>query len=460
MATIDLIIVAVYILGMFIFAIKLGMKESLDDYLVFSRQAPLLLVIFSIISTWVGIGTTVATAAAAYDTGISLGLSAACGGGLGIFAALKLAPKVKQFGDKHNAYTLADFFAVRYDNKCRTLAALLILLVYLMLTAAQFLGLSALLEVWTGLESEFLIWFTAGSTIIYTAFAGIKSDFYTDGVHFVVMCIVLFFILIPKSYFALGSFQPVLNLDARYFDPFAFGGVSFFVAALIFGCVSVFVTMEIWQRIYASETENVAKKSLVISFFVIILFYIASMYFGLTAKALDLQIESRDQTLFKLMNDLLPSGVLGIGIAGFIAVFVSTINSTIMVASATLTGDFIYPAMAKKSVDSKTKLKFARIATFICGALGLCISLILPDLVALSVNALLMLLIIAPAVVGGFYYKRPGVKSAFYSMLVGTCVLLVSLFFDSETAFVPASFASLVTYILMTFFTKKEMVHD
>ncbi|WP_319581977.1 sodium:solute symporter family protein [uncultured Pseudodesulfovibrio sp.] len=453
MINLDTLIVTLYVSGLFIFAIRLGRQQSLDDFMVMSRKAPFALVVFSIVSTWVGIGTTVATSASAYDKGISLGLSAACGGVLGIFAALKLAPKVKNFGDRHKAYTLADFFSIRYNSASRTIAAIFILSVYVMLTAAQFLGLSALLEVWTGIEANILVWFTAISTIIYTAFAGMRSDFYTDIIHFIVMAIVLFVVMLPLSYVKMGGYKPLLDLNSTYYDPFAYGGISFFIASLVFGCVSVFVTMEIWQRIYASSSLSAARNSLVVSLLIIVLFYAISTYFGLVCRALELDLASRDNALFTLMTTILPPGAFGLGLAAFIAIFISTINSTIMVAAATLSNDLIFPRLSLNNNPDR-KLSIARLSTLFCGIIGLIISLLIPNLVALSVNALLMLLIIAPAIVGGFYFERPGNTSALLSMAAGAITLFIFLFLTPETAFVPAAGVSLITYIISAIFEK------
>lgn len=453
MELLDIFVVAVYLIALFTWAIYIGMRETAEDFLILSRKAPLLLVMFSIISTWVGTGTTVATAASGYDTGISLGFTAASGGILGVLIAAWFAPKLKWFGDKFKAHTLGDFFSERYSTNSRLIASSLVLLVYILLTAAQFVGLGTLLEVWTGLQFEIIVWFAAISTIVYTAFAGIKSDFYTDVVHFFVMFLVLFIILLPITLDNIGGISQLKILPDSYFDPFAYGGVSFFIAGLIFGSGSVFVTMEVWQRIYASSTERVAQLSLYFSVFIIISFYIVSVIFGMATKIIEPNLLDRDQSIFFLMKTYLPKGILGLGLAGFMAVFISTVNSTIMVASATITKDF-YKGIIKPDVNDKKLLSVGRISTLLCGLAGVIIAFILPDIVALSVNALFMLLILIPSVVGGFFWKKSNAKAALSSVVAGGIILIIFLFIDASTAFVPAFLVSLVTFILISVFSK------
>ncbi|MCJ7602281.1 MAG: sodium:solute symporter family protein [Desulfobulbaceae bacterium] len=456
MNNIDLTIVSVYLIGLFCWAIYIGLRETVDDFLILSRRAPFTLVLFSMISTWVGSGTTIATAASGYDKGISLGLTAAVGGLIGVIAAAWFAPNLKRFGDKFSAHTLGDFFLIRYSSKSRIAASLLILLVYLLLTGAQFVGLATLLSVWAGVGFKAAVWFAAISTVIYTAFAGIKSDFYTDIVHFIVMFIVLFFILLPITLQEIGGARSLLQLPKSYFDPFAYGGKSFFIAGLIFGAGSVFVTMELWQRIYASASEKVARWSLAWAIVGIILFYVISAFFGMSAKILLPDLPNRDQALFALMNTYLPTGMLGLGIAGFMAVFISTLNSTLMVASATITKDF-YKGIFRPDSNSRELLVAGRVITFVCGMLGLAIAMALPDLIALSVNGLFMLLVLLPAVIGGFFSKRVTAKAALLSIISGVLTIVIFMSIDASIAFVPGFLVSLIIMIVVSFFSKNSL---
>lgn len=449
MKNLDLAIVVVYLVALFAWAIYIGLKETADDFLVFSRRAPVLLVAFSMIATWVGSGTTVATASSGFDTGISLGLTAASGGLLGVIVAAWFAPRLKSFGDEYGAHTIGDFFLVRYSSKARLAASFMILVIYILLSAAQFVGLATLLNVWTGVGWNIVIWFAAISTILYTAFAGIKSDFYTDIIHFLLMLIIIFVILLPVTLNEIGGFGSLQDLPQSYFDPFAYGGVAFFIAGLIFGLGGVFVTMEVWQRIYSSSTGRNARIALLVSAFFIIAFYLSSSVLGMTAKLISPDLPDRDQAIFVMMKDFLPTGILGLGVAGFMAVFISTVNSTIMVASATMTKDF-YKGLINKEVDDSRLLLVGRISTVFCGGISLAVAVVMPNLVALSVNALFLLLILVPAIVGGFFWNKANSTGAASSIVAGLLVTCVYMAIDPDVAFVPGFITSLVTFILVS----------
>jgi SSS family solute:Na+ symporter len=453
MSTIDVIIVLTYLALLFCWAIFIGMRENVEDFLVFSRRAPFLLVMFSLVSTWVGVGTTVATAASGYDKGISLGVTAACGGLVGAIVAGWFAPRLKWFGDKFGAHTIGDFYKTRFSGRTRLIAGGFILIVYTLLTAAQFVGLTVLLRVWTGYEYQLIVWFAGISTIIYTAFAGIKSDFYTDIIHFFVMCIVFFFVMLPMTFTKFHVIDGLAALPASYFDPFAYGGSAFFISGLLFGAGCMFVTMDIWQRVYASSSAKVAKWALYSSALVIVAFYLLSSFFGLVARIGAPGLDDRDKALFVVMIKCLPHGFLGLGMAAFIAAFVSTVNSMLMVLSATLTKDF-YKAEINPTASSVRLLWAGRVSTLVGGAAALGVAIIFPNLVALAVNALFMLLILVPSMLGGFFWRRATAKAASHSIIAGSAVLLCLLPWAPETAFVPAFLVALLLFLISSVFTK------
>ena len=155
-----------------------------------------------------------------------------------------------------------------------------------------------------------------------------------------------------------------------------------------------------------------------------------------------------------LWRTFLPAGILGLGLAGFMAVFISTVNSTIMVASATFTKDF-YAANSKKPVIPDEMLKIARLGTFICGVAGVGFAFLLPDNVALSVNSLLMLLILLPSVVFGFFWKCATSTAATASISAGFIFTMgFSVFIDAETAFAPGFLISLIVFVVVSRLTK------
>jgi SSS family solute:Na+ symporter len=327
-----------------------------------------------------------------------------------------------------------------------------VVLVYMLLTAGQLVAMASLLKVWVDTRLEWLLAAAALSTVVYTAFAGIKSDFYTDGVHFVVMILVFFGVLTPAVIHGGGDLGAIKRLPANYFDIFAYGGTSFFVAGIVFGIGMVFVTMEIWQRIYASSSPTAARWALISSGVVIVAFYVLSSLIGMVARALSLPVTNPDLALFVAMKQFLPSGLLGLGLAAFLAVIISTVNSLLMVVSATLTKDFYQPLVRPQASDAQM-LRAGRAITFVVGVLAFGIAVRFQSVVVLTVNSMFILLVLVPAIMGGFFWRRSTSKGCFLSIAVGVVVTLVVAVFRPNEAFVPGFLGSLLVFVIVSRFT-------
>jgi len=70
-AIIDWIIIIAYLATMLLIGFLVGRRETVEDYLVNSRRTKPYLMIFTIISTNVGMGTLIGISSASYSTGIS-----------------------------------------------------------------------------------------------------------------------------------------------------------------------------------------------------------------------------------------------------------------------------------------------------------------------------------------------------------------------------------------------------
>jgi Na+/proline symporter len=75
------------------------------------------------------------------------------------------------------------------------------------------------------------------------------------------------------------------------------------------------------------------------------------------------------------------------------------------------------------------------------------------DVVTLSVNALFMLLIFLPAVVGGFFWRRATSRASFLSVLLGFVVTVALIPITPNTAFVPGFLVSLVVFVAGSIFS-------
>ena len=139
MPFLDLAIILVYLAAILAFALVIGRAVDLEGFLVNNRRTRTLFVVFTVLSTNVGAGTYAGIASAGYESGVAYALMGILVAIAGFGLAAWLGPRVKEFGDRHQAHTLADFFSVRYGPIARTFVAAVVIVVYLFFLASQFL---------------------------------------------------------------------------------------------------------------------------------------------------------------------------------------------------------------------------------------------------------------------------------------------------------------------------------
>lgn len=451
LSSLDIIIIATYLLVMLIIGFLLGRKESSDGFFVNNRKTKSSLLIFTALSTSIGGGSVIGVASAAYDTGISFGLSFALVSLLAWLFIAWLAPRIKEWGDKLNAYTFGDFLAARFSNQTRRIGSIVTIVAYFATTAVQFVAFATLAKVIGGVDFEIALAASAIITILYTIFAGIKGDFYTDAIQFFVMFPVFIFLFIAG--FSQVSFSEILaKLPQSHFDIFNYAGPSFFIGSLVFGLPLLLVSMEMWQRIFAAADAKTARRAFFWSSFVKVSVILAAIAIGFLATHFVPNVE-KDASMFRLMAELLPSGLLGLGFASVLSILMSTIDSMLMVGSATLTKDFYL--VKNPNATEKQKLFMGRLFVFLFGTGALIVSFIYQDIVKLSVISVQILAIFAPAFIGGLLWKRSSPKGAFWSILVGFITTLSLLQFMPNTAFIPAVLLSIIIFVTFSLFHKQ-----
>ncbi|MFA4820300.1 MAG: sodium:solute symporter family protein [Candidatus Aenigmatarchaeota archaeon] len=451
----DLSIIVAYILVILAVGFYVGKNEKLDDFLVNRRKTKLLLLVTSLVSSTAGAGFIFGAASGAYQSGMSFGITLTLAYVPGLILVGYFAPKINKFGRKYNAHTIGDFFAIRYSNRVRLIVALMTIIAFFIYVAMQFVAIASLIKIITGLDFTIGLFASALATIAYVAVSGIKSDFYTDFVQFWLMIVFLFILLIPIGFINLGGVDSLKALPPSYFDPFAFGGIEFFIGGLILGIPILLVSMDMWQKIYAAESEKTAKRVFQLGALIIIPFAILPTVIGMMG-AVAVPNSDPNSIVFILMTNFLPVGLLGLGLAGILAVVMSTIDSMLMVGTATLTKDF-YKTFINKTADETKMLKIARIFTVLFGLLGLLTAFLYSDILQLGLVGTFILVVLLPPLIGAFFWKRANSAAAFWSTLVGFVVLLIFLPSMPKTAFIPSILSGVIIFVALCYTTKTRL---
>ena len=109
--------------------------KSHEDFMVAGRNVPVILLVGTLVCTWIGSGSLFGGAGLAYRTGIAE-LWFSFGAWMGLVVAYFIAGRVRHIAE----YTVPDLLEKRYNAAARLLGTLAIILAYVTIAAYQFRG--------------------------------------------------------------------------------------------------------------------------------------------------------------------------------------------------------------------------------------------------------------------------------------------------------------------------------
>jgi SSS family solute:Na+ symporter len=201
-------------------------------------------------------------------------------------------------------------------------------------------------------------------------------------------------------------------------DPYHFAGPSFVWLGIGTGALLGLPAMENWQRVDAARDTRAARRAFLWSGLLNALFFAAAMTLGIVAAATLPPETPANHVVFRLIQQSLPPGLVGLAVVGLFAALMSTANTMLMVAVAVLLSDVLYTDHDDLSAVPNL-LRTTRRLTWIVGAAGLCIAYWQPQIVSLIQTALWGSGILLPALIGGLFWDRATSAAALASVVVG-----------------------------------------
>jgi Na+/proline symporter len=217
MSLLYVVVLAVIVVALLAVALyRATQVKTKADYLVAGRSLPAVVLVLTLLTSWIGAGSLFAGAENAYKNGFAA-LWQPAGGWLGLLLIYFIAPRARKFAQ----ITLPDLLEARYNQTARVLGTFAILFAYIGITCYQFKGGGDVLhlifpETVTPELGTFII---AAFVILTTALAGMSSVAYMDvaiGSLVTTICIIAAPYLLAKA----GGWSGLhTSLPASYFEP-------------------------------------------------------------------------------------------------------------------------------------------------------------------------------------------------------------------------------------------------
>ena len=155
---------------------RLGRVKTKADYLVAGRSLPAFVLVFTLLSSWIGSGSLLGGAENAYKHGFAA-LWQAAGGWAGLLLIYFIAPRARKFAQ----FTIPDLLEARYNQTARVLGVIAVLFTYTAITSYQFIGGGDIVHlVFPDVSSLTGRYILAGFVVLFTAIAGMSSVAYMD----------------------------------------------------------------------------------------------------------------------------------------------------------------------------------------------------------------------------------------------------------------------------------------
>lgn len=333
--------------------------------------------------------------------------------------------------------TLADLLADRYENSklVRGLAALSMVVLYTIFTAAETIGIGKTLCSFLGWNYYLAVIIAIAFIIAYVVLGGMTAVAVNDTICGILGIggILLLAILCLVDVGGLGS----LNVKMAAIDTNLV--VTFADKAAIIACIG---NAAVWgignsshpvflAQTFSTKSTRTVLKSMALSSVCIFIFYFSIMILGGTAHVKFPNLPDQDYAFAVLTQNLMSPLGASILLAAVIALIISTIDSCLLTAGAAMGNDFIVKTLGLYVDDDKKRLKIIRISIICVAFLGMLLALLFHDstiMIFQMFNFGASGAVFWVPIVFGLYWKRATTKGAISSMIGGIIVYMIWFF--------------------------------
>jgi len=447
---------------------RLGKVKTKADYLVAGRSLPAFVLVFTLLSSWIGSGSLLGGAENAYRHGFAA-LWQGGGGWAGLLLIYFIAPRARKFAQ----YTIPDLLEARYNQVARVLGVIADLFTYTAITSYQLIGGGDILHlIFPDTISPVLgRYILAAFVIVFTAIAGMSSVAYMD-VFIGLLTTFTMLLALPVLIHSAGGWAQIHHtLPPTHFQ--VLGDLSLFQALELFlpTCLLMLGNQSMYQKFFSAKSEKDATHAVVGWIIGTIVLESIIVAIAVTGSALfptgEVHDHPREILAYSGLYGLQGSGplrFLGALLMGAIfAKIISTANNYLFSPSTNLVND-LFVRYVQPEASNKRILIVSRLMVVLLGLWSLYQALHTESVLKKSLYAYTIYsAALTPVILAAFYWKRATAIAAVSSIAVGTLVTVlwdtgfvrahIPQVISQRDAIFPALISSLVCLLLISFVT-------
>ena len=419
---VDIGIILVYLAGMVAIGIWTSRKiKNLEDYSLASKSLGYVVMIGTLVGAAIGAASTMGKAGKAYEMGIIF-ITAGFGYIAGLIVFGLLSGRLRQLG----IWTIPEALYKRYGKGINLACGAAMFITVTALFGGQIIGIGLIFTAVgqsIGLTYTTSIILAGAIMILYTVLGGLLAVAYTDLIQTVIMLVSIgiilpVFILASNSGAALaGAWQAAATGTGGSISP------VYLVSIWIIDFCFCLVDPGLWQRANAASSGKIIKNSMFVTAGVYMYWSVVVVLLGIIGISLLPQITanygSTDAVIPVMIVKFLPPGLVGLCLAGLMAVMMSTASVALLIAGTTIANDLIKASRPRTS--EKRLLLWAKIVIVGVGALGIVFALVMRGIfdILLLAFAVYVSAVFVPAM-AAFFWKKATRQGAVISSIVST----------------------------------------
>jgi solute:Na+ symporter, SSS family len=414
---------------------RLNKTKTKADYLVAGRSLPAFVLVFTLLSSWIGSGSLLGGAENAYKHGFAA-LWQSGGGWAGLLLIYFIAPRARKFAQ----FTIPDLLEARYNQTARVLGVIAILFAYTAITSYQLIGGGDILHLVfpTVITADLGKYIIATFVIVFTAIAGMASVAYMD-VAIGLLATITLTVALPFVLHAAGGWGTVTHaLPATHFQVL---GDFTLIQALELALPTLLLMLgnqSMYQKFFSAKSEKDARNAVVGWIFGTVILETVIVALAVFGSVLfpsgEVQQRPREIIAYTALHGL-PAWLGALMMGAVFAKIISTANNYLFSPATNLINDvfvrYIAPNASNKRVIIVSRLVVVGLGLWALYQAVHTSSVLAKTLYAYTIYSAAL----TPVILAAFYSRRANAQGAVSAIAAGT---LITFFWDVFKPHLPA----------------------
>ena len=365
-------------------------NKDATDFLLGGRKMPFFPIAVSMLMTVFSTYSLVMSPGEIYNHGLDWGIISFVMPFIGVLGVLLIT----RFYFKIQAFTPFEYLAFRYDKYARLAAAIGNTYGQILYTGSVLLTTGKIFEAAAGWPCWITVLVIGTISLIYTGSGGMKAVIWTDFVQFFVMLFGMGALIITLCCLVKGgawgavtyAFENGHGLsrftEKEFYSLWPYVRLNFWALLLtrVWGALGTGTAQMTVQRLMATGSLKNAVKAQFTSACItlpvcVLLDFIGLAIYSYYAQNPDPAVTNGDLALFRFVATKLPPLIPGLFVAAALAAAMSTLSSIFNGEAAVWLREYYLPFF-KKDATSEQQVRFAKIATWAIGIIGIAFGLL------------------------------------------------------------------------------------